>query len=139
MINLELFQAVMSAGDLVDRLLINQIKIERFNNIEKIALLQKESKYIQKALDILRSQITDFDDLEYEACLKGLKTVLYEQWDQLEIVHENIPGRSAKAAIKSHLLNVDRIKWKNKTNRLFKSSEELKDYATKWGNIDQTT
>ncbi len=130
MIDLELFRRIVTAGDLADRLLINQIKIERFDDEEKIASLQEENHHLSLALDILRGQVPNFDTVEYEESLRGLKSVLYEQWDQLEIVHDG-GAESGEAAIRSQLLNVDRVKWKNEINRLFGSSQELKDYATK--------
>jgi len=130
MIELELFRRIITAGDLADRLLINQIKIERFRDADKIRQLWEENQYLEQALDILRAQVVDFDQAQYEMCLSKLKAVLYEQWDQLEIVHEG-NRRSGEAAVKSQLLNVDRVHWKNQINYLFGSSQELKDYATK--------
>jgi len=130
MIELELFRRIMTAGDLVDRLLINQIKIQRFRDADKIKVLQEENQYLNQALDILRTQSVDFNQAQYELCLNELDGVLREQWDQLEIVHE-ASERSGEAAVKSQLLNVDRVHWKNQINHLFGSSQELKDYATK--------
>ena len=130
MIELELFRRIITAGDLADRLLINQIKIERFRDADKIRQLWEENQYLEQALDILRAQVVDFDQAQYKMCLSKLKAVLYEQWDQLEIVHEG-NRRSGEAAVKSQLLNVDRVHWKNQINYLFGSSQELKDYATK--------
>jgi hypothetical protein len=127
----ELLKKVISAGDLVDKLLINELKINRFKEEEKKQALALENEDILKVLEVLRSNSqTPFDGGLFMVQLKELKNVLEKQWDILEVVYENTGEQSQKAAVKAQLLNDDRVFYKNKINRLFGTNIEFKNYAT---------
>lgn len=127
----ELLRKVISAGDLVDKFLINQLKIERFRDEEKKIALILENEDIWKVLEIFKSkQQSQFDEDLFMIQLNGLKTVLEKQWDILEVVYENNGNKSQKAAVKAQLLNGDRVFHKNEINRIFGTNIEFKNYAT---------
>ena len=127
----ELLKKVISAGDLADKFLINELKINRFKEEKKKQALVLENEGILKVLELLKSNSQlPFDGDLFMAQLKELKNVLEKQWDILEVVYENNGEQSQKAAVKAQLLNDRRVLCKNKINRLFGTNIEYKNYAT---------
>ena len=132
---LKLLKKVISAGDLVDKLLINELKIARFKEEEKKQALGSENETIMDVLALLKSDFQgQFDGNSFLIQQRELKNVLEKQWDILEIVYENNGDRSQKAAVKAQLLNDARVFHKNEINKLFGTNIEFKNYATQKGN-----
>ena len=127
----KLLKKVISAGDLVDKLLINELKIDRFNGEEKKQALRSENVDIMNVLELLKSELQGrFDEELFLIQLKELKNVLEKQWDILEIVYENNGDESQKAAVKAQQVNDGRVFYKNEMNRLFGTNIEFKNYET---------
>lgn len=115
---------IISAGDLVDKMLVNEIKIEKIKN-KDINILKEENK---KIIQIL-SNIQEFNE---DICIvfDKLKKILMRQWNLLDIVTNgsNEYTCRADAAMKAQNLNKDRVFLKNKINKIYSTSIEIKSY-----------
>lgn len=118
---------ILSAGDLIERMLINTIKLKHFkgNEHKRICL---ENEDLQKVINDLIPDASIFEEEK-----KYLFEVLQMQWNILDEVHDLSLDISTRGllALKAQNMNADRIKYKNGINIKSGYREELKSYGIK--------
>jgi hypothetical protein len=128
MISNETFKIIISVGEMVDKFLVNSIKINKIKDdgIEELKLNNLVIKNIIKELTV------DCEQKKLESYTESLMSVLEEQWDHLDIVLDekcNLEERM-KNALLAQNLNNSRVYWKNKINKLGGCQEEIKKYGS---------
>jgi len=113
---------IFSVGDLVDKLLINQIKIERIGG--SFPRLESENRNIE---EFISKTFGSFKH-DLESLSSSLKEVLNRQWDALDISMEECSDdlKRGKFALLAQKINLERVQWKNEINKLCGSFCEVK-------------
>ena len=127
MTNNEILKIIISFGEIVDKFLVNSIKIEKIKD-DGIEELISNNNSIKKVID---EWSFDCDKEKLNFYTNSLLGVLQEQWNYLDIVlnkNEDIKKRMEHALLAQNL-NVDRVHWKNKINTLVGCSQEIKKYG----------
>lgn len=116
--------AIVSTGDIVDKYLINCMKIENMNSKHLTEETELFCKLVEKISELC-------DPSEWELAVNNLQAVLKKQWDEIDICMDasSSHGERASASLRANLLNVDRIRCKNVINKMTGSLVELKTYG----------
>jgi len=124
----------ISAGELIDKLTILELKTEHIKDKDKLVIINKELKLLNREYDYL---LYDFPKLKRK--LNSLKTELYKinnkLWDtenKLRVFesHKEFKEEFIEAAREVYICNDNRSKIKNKINELLGSKiSEVKDYS----------
>tara|TARA_Y100000034_G_C6527929_1_gene227434 strand:- start:16 stop:402 length:387 start_codon:yes stop_codon:yes gene_type:complete len=118
---------LIHAGDIVDRLLINEIKMDRFPAHES-DLIKEENEIL---LEVIEEWSQDIDVKELNTYMSELKRVLVRQWDILDKVRDpnSTNEERGKFALEAQDINIQRVKWKNRINEICGSFIEFKHYG----------
>ena len=124
LISIQHLKLVISLGDLVERRLINELKLHHFQDENKLLILEKENSAISSLISLLTTV-----DIAY--LQDGLRSVLKKQWELLDQVHDKTLNEIERGryALLAQSLNIDRIKCKNIINERCGSLLELKEYG----------
>ena len=121
-----LIRKILSAGDLADRLLINELKIEHIPS--KIDAIKAENEAISEALQYLTNSV---DQKILASYMIELLLVLRRQWNLLDRLRESSisDAERGRCAVEAQDVNIERVAWKNKINKLAGSFIEHKQYG----------
>jgi len=124
--NNKTLRQLISIGDLIERKLINNMKVER--SLDQNEDLHNQNLAIDEAIDELSTH--PVDSVKLMRIKTDLLKTLEMQWKLLDIVFDPDSKKDqADAAIKAQLLNSDRVTIKNQINELFGSWKEIKTYS----------
>lgn len=120
----------VSIGEIVDKLTIINIKIDKINNEEKLKHLHKEKKILDEKLNHLDiKNREDFEKLKNE--LFEINSTLWNIEDEIRIFekNKNFNQEFINLARSVYFTNDKRFEIKDKINKLFDSSiREVKSY-----------
>jgi len=121
--------AEISVGELLDKLTILEIKLEKISNKESLKIIEKEYQALSKA------DLTGIDKSQYKALFDELKSTNRKLWDienekRLCEKNSDFGERFVQVSRDVHFMNDKRAKIKLKINKTFGSSiEEVKEYT----------
>lgn len=117
---------LFSVGDLIDKKLINSIKIEKIGTSPR---LEEENKKIDDLINLWFPK----HKKELKRMSDELRKILVRQWNILDISMDdtNSIDKRSRFAMKAQVINFERVRWKNEINELCGSSHEVKKYGTK--------
>ena len=121
--------AEISVGELLDKLSILEIKLEKITNKESLKIIEKEYQTLNK------TDLTDIDKNKYKALFDELKSTNRKLWDienekRLCEKKSDFGEKFIKVSRDVHFMNDNRAKVKSKINKIFGSSiEEVKEYT----------
>ena len=121
--------AEISLGELLDKLTILEIKLEKISNKESLKIIEKEYQALSKA------DLTGIDKSQYKALFDELKSTNRKLWDienekRLCEKNSDFGERFVQVSRDVHFMNDKRAKIKLKINKTFGSSiEEVKEYT----------
>ncbi len=127
MIDEKTFKIVISIGEIVDKFLINIIKIEKIGN-SKTKELVSNNMVLKKVIDDF---VLNCDKDKLDLYINSLTDILEKQWDYLDVSLDDGEGiqKRMKYALMAQELNIDRVYWKNKINNICGYSQEIKRYG----------
>lgn len=125
-----LFKKILSIGDLVDSLLINNIKLRKIKNISEKDRDSLHTKN-QTIISIMKLFDIDINDELLKDLMNEFTAVLEEQWNILDKVHDLNLSESerGKYAMLAQQVNISRVSIKNKINELWNFDKEVKSYG----------
>ena len=121
--------AEISVGELLDKLTILEIKLEKISNKESLKIIEKEYQALSKA------DLTGIDKSQYKALFDELKSTNRKLWDienekRLCEKNSDFGEKFVQVSRDVHFMNDKRAKIKLKINKTFGSSiEEVKEYT----------
>ena len=121
--------AEISVGELLDKLTILEIKLEKISNKESLKIIEKEYQALSKA------DLTGIDKSQYKALFDELKSTNRKLWDienekRLCEKNSDFGEKFVQISRDVHFMNDKRAKIKLKINKTFGSSiEEVKEYT----------
>ena len=122
----------VSAGELVDKLTILDIKLSKIKDKNKLAQVNYERKLLQKKYDSLKiSRVTNKKLIKLRKQLLKLNTALWNIEDEIRKLEQKkeFGSRFIKKARSVYLTNDRRFIIKNKINELLGSAvKEVKEY-----------
>lgn len=119
-------QLLIAPGDVADKLTILSIKMRHFqDNEEKRRLVHDEFQRTLVLMDRIVEYYPDLNEAELRTLNKELEAINMIQWDSEDRVRTE---QSWAAAFHARQCNSERVKVKNKINKLFRYPTETKDY-----------
>ena len=121
--------AEISVGELLDKLSILEIKLEKITNKESLKIIEKEYQTLNK------TDLTDIDKNKYKALFDELKSTNRKLWDienekRLCEKNSDFGEKFIKVSRNVHFMNDKRAKIKSKINQLSDSNiREVKEYT----------
>ena len=121
--------AEISVGELLDKLSILEIKLEKITNKESLKIIEKEYQTLNKTV------LTDIDKNKYKALFDELKSTNRKLWDienekRLCEKNSDFGEKFIKVSRDVHFMNDKRAKIKSKINQLSGSNiREVKEYT----------
>ena len=121
--------AEISVGELLDKLSILEIKLEKITNKVSLKIIEKEYQTLNK------TDLTDIDKNKYKALFDELKSTNRKLWDienekRLCEKNSDFGEKFIKVSRDVHFMNDKRAKIKKEINRTFGSNiEEVKEYT----------
>jgi len=121
--------AEISVGELLDKLSILEIKLEKITNKESLKIIEKEYQTLNK------TDLTDIDKNKYKALFDELKSTNRKLWDienekRLCEKNSDFGEKFIKVSRDVHFMNDKRAKIKSKINQLSGSNiREVKEYT----------
>mgnify|MGYP001345096746 FL=1 len=121
--------AEISVGELLDKLTILEIKLEKISDKESLKIIKKEYQALSKA------DLTGMDKSQYKVLFDELKSTNRKLWDienekRLCEKNSDFGERFVQVSRDVHFMNDKRAKIKSKINKTFGSSiEEVKEYT----------
>jgi len=121
--------AEISVGELLDKLTILEIKLEKISDKESLKIIKKEYQALSKA------DLTGMDKSQYKVLFDELKSTNRKLWDienekRLCEKNSDFGERFVQVSRDVHFMNEKRAKIKSKINKTFGSSiEEVKEYT----------
>jgi predicted nucleic acid-binding Zn-ribbon protein len=124
----------ISAGELIDKITILELKTEYIKDKDKIEIINKELKLLNRELDYLNY---DFPKLKrklnsHKSELYKINNMLWDTENKLRVFESNKEFKEdfIEAARKVYIYNDKRSKIKNRINELLGSKlSEVKDYT----------
>ena len=124
--------AEISAGELLDKLTILEIKLHKIENLEKKKVIKKEIKALNEVIDKFIDWNKNIDVTELYIQLKGANERLWVIEDKIRI-HEkekNFDKKFVELARSVYISNDERSNIKSKINTLLNSNiKEIKEYT----------
>jgi len=123
----ENIKILITIGEVVDKFLVNSIKIEKIkaDGVDELMLNNDKIKKIIEEWSI------GCDSEKLDIYTVSLLKVLRKQWECLDIsldCKESMEDRM-NSSFMAQNLNTDRVYWKNKINELCGHTQELKQYG----------
>ena len=121
--------AEISVGELLDKLTILEIKLEKITDKESLKILEKEYQALKK------TDFSNFDKGEYKALFEELKTINKKLWDienekRLCEKNSDFGEKFVQVSRNVHFMNDKRAEVKAKINKIFGSTiREVKEYT----------
>ena len=121
--------AEISVGELLDKLSILEIKLEKITNKESLKIIEKEYQTLNK------TDLTDIDKNKYKALFDELKSTNRKLWyieNEKRLCEKNsdFGEKFIKVSRDVHFMNDKRAKIKSKINQLSGSNiREVKEYT----------
>jgi len=121
--------AEISVGELLDKLSILEIKLEKITNKVSLKIIEKEYQTLNK------TDLTDIDKNKYKALFDELKSTNRKLWDienekRLCEKNSDFGEKFIKVSRDVHFMNDKRAKIKSKINQLSGSNiREVKEYT----------
>ena len=121
--------AEISVGELLDKLSILEIKLEKITNKESLKIIEKEYQTLNK------TDLTDIAKNKYKALFDELKSTNRKLWDienekRLCEKNSDFGEKFIKVSRDVHFMNDKRAKIKSKINQLSGSNiREVKEYT----------
>ena len=121
--------AEISVGELLDKLSILEIKLEKITNKVSLKIIEKEYQTLNK------TDLTDIDKNKYKALFDELKSTNRKLWDienekRLCEKKSDFGEKFIKVSRDVHFMNDKRAKIKSKINQLSGSNiREVKEYT----------
>ena len=121
--------AEISVGELLDKLSILEIKLEKITNKVSLKIIEKEYQTLNK------TDLTDIDKNKYKALFDELKSTNRKLWDienekRLCEKNSDFGEKFIKVSRDVHFMNDKRAKIKSKINQLSGSNiREVKQYT----------
>ena len=119
--------AEISVGELLDKLTILEIKLEKISDKESLKIIEKEYQILNK--------MDGVDKNQYKALFDELKSTNRKLWDienekRLCEKNSDFGEKFIQVSRDVHFMNDNRAKVKSKINKIFGSSiEEVKEYT----------
>ena len=121
--------AEISVGELLDKLTILEIKLEKINDKGSLKIIEKEYQALKN------TDLSEIDKKQYKSLFDELKSINRKLWD-IENEKRLCEKKSdfgeifIKVSRDVHFMNDNRAKVKSKINKIFGSSiEEVKEYT----------
>ena len=121
--------AEISVGELLDKLSILEIKLEKITNKVSLKIIEKEYQTLNK------TDLTDIDKNKYKALFDELKSTNRKLWDienekRLCEKNSDFGEKFIQVSRDVHFMNDKRAKIKSKINQLSGSNiREVKEYT----------
>ncbi len=121
--------AEISVGELLDKLTILEIKLEKINDKGSLKIIEKEYQALKN------TDLSEIDKKQYKALFDELKSINRKLWDienekRLCEKKSDFGEKFIKVSRDVHFMNDNRAKVKSKINKIFGSSiEEVKEYT----------
>ena len=121
--------AEISVGELLDKLTILEIKLEKINDKGSLKIIEKEYQALKN------TDLSEIDKKQYKSLFDELKSINRKLWDienekRLCEKNSDFGEKFIKVSRDVHFMNDNRAKVKSKINKIFGSSiEEVKEYT----------
>ena len=121
--------AEISVGELLDKLTILEIKLEKINDKGSLKIIEKEYQALKN------TDLSVIDKKQYKSLFDELKYINRKLWDienekRLCEKKSDFGEKFIKVSRDVHFMNDNRAKVKSKINKIFGSSiEEVKEYT----------
>ena len=121
--------AEISVGELLDKLTILEIKLEKINDKGSLKIIEKEYQALKN------TDLSEIDKKQYKSLFDELKSINRKLWDienekRLCEKKSDFGEKFIKVSRYVHFMNDNRAKVKSKINKIFGSSiEEVKEYT----------
>tara|TARA_Y100001970_G_scaffold13470_1_gene15274 strand:- start:300 stop:686 length:387 start_codon:yes stop_codon:yes gene_type:complete len=121
--------AEISVGELLDKLTILEIKLEKINDKGSLKIIEKEYQALKN------TDLSEIDKKQYKSLFDELKSINRKLWDienekRLCEKKSDFGEKFIKVSRDVHFMNDNRAKVKSKINKIFGSSiEEVKEYT----------
>ena len=121
--------AEISVGELLDKLTILEIKLEKINDKGALKIIEKEYQALKN------TDLSEIDKKQYKSLFDELKSINRKLWDienekRLCEKKSDFGEKFIKVSRDVHFMNDNRAKVKSKINKIFGSSiEEVKEYT----------
>ena len=121
--------AEISVGELLDKLTILEIKLEKINDKGSLKIIEKEYQALKN------TDLSEIDKKQYKSLFDELKSINRKLWDienekRLCEKKSDFGEKFIKVSRDVHFMNDNRAKVKSKINKIFGSSiEEAKEYT----------
>ena len=121
--------AEISVGELLDKLTILEIKLEKINDKGSLKIIEKEYQALKN------TDLSEIDKKQYKSLFDELKSINIKLWDienekRLCEKKSDFGEKFIKVSRDVHFMNDNRAKVKSKINKIFGSSiEEVKEYT----------
>ena len=121
--------AEISVGELLDKLTILEIKLEKINDKGSLKIIEKEYQALKN------TDLSEIDKKQYKSLFDELKSINRKLWDienekTLCEKKSDFGEKFIKVSRDVHFMNDNRAKVKSKINKIFGSSiEEVKEYT----------
>ena len=121
--------AEISVGELLDKLTILEIKLEKINDKGSLKIIEKEYQALKN------TDLSEIDKKKYKPLFDELKSINRKLWDienekRLCEKKSDFGEKFIKVSRDVHFMNDNRAKVKSKINKIFGSSiEEVKEYT----------
>ena len=121
--------AEISVGELLDKLTILEIKLEKINDKGSLKIIEKEYQALKN------TDLSEIDKKQYKSLFDELKSINRKLWDienekRLCEKKSDFGEKFIKLSRDVHFMNDNRAKVKSKINKIFGSSiEEVKEYT----------
>ena len=121
--------AEISMGELLDKLTILEIKLEKINDKGSLKIIEKEYQALKN------TDLSEIDKKQYKSLFDELKSINRKLWDienekRLCEKKSDFGEKFIKVSRDVHFMNDNRAKVKSKINKIFGSSiEEVKEYT----------
>ena len=121
--------AEISVGELLDKLTILEIKLEKINDKGSLKIIEKEYQALKN------TDLSEIDKKQYKSLFYELKSINRKLWDienekRLCEKKSDFGEKFIKVSRDVHFMNDNRAKVKSKINKIFGSSiEEVKEYT----------
>ena len=121
--------AEISVGELLDKLTILEIKLEKISDKESLKIIKKEYQALSKA------DLTGMDKSQYKVLFDELKSTNRKLWDienekRLCEKNSDFGERFVQVSRDVHFMNDKRAKIKSKINKTLNSNvKEIKQYV----------
>ena len=121
--------AEISVGELLDKLTILEIKLEKINDKGSLKIIEKEYQALKN------TDLSEIDKKQYKSLFDELKSINRKLWDienekRLCEKKSDFGEKFIKVSRDVHFMNDNRAKVKSKINKIFGSIiEEVKEYT----------